>query len=174
MFSAMLRIVSAVPVTTAARTASSTSITFTALNKRKGVSDTTRGGMGCHKFREIHPKQEFRRLSFKKSFNLCLVMNPKSSPFTDFFYFDVTRGTVEQSGYYDYSLILCHRDKDGGRQIPSSVRNQDADGIIFLQDTPEELLTEVTALGVPFALVDAQSNPDDIYTTKPPLALSGP
>jgi DNA-binding LacI/PurR family transcriptional regulator len=146
---------------------SPTAVSFV-LNNRKGVSDTTRRKVwDVINSAKFIPNKSSRRLSLKKSFNLCLVMNPNSSPFTDFFYLDVTRGIVEQSGQYDYNLILCHLDstKDGGSQIPSSVTNQDADGLIFLQDTPEELLTEVTALGVPFVLVDAQSNPDNVHTT---------
>jgi DNA-binding LacI/PurR family transcriptional regulator len=92
-------------------------------------------------------------------------MNPSSSPFSDFFYFDVTRGIAEASNRYDYSLLLCQLNHDSGGVIPNSVSNQDADGIIFLQDTPEVILDGVGALGVPFVLVDAQSSVDEKYTT---------
>jgi DNA-binding LacI/PurR family transcriptional regulator len=145
---------------------SPTAVSFV-LNGRKGVSEKTRKKVLelIHSLNFI-PNQSSRRLSFKKSFNICLVMNPKSSPFTDFFYFDVTRGIVETANQYDYTLLLNHLDyTDNNKvQIPNCVSNQDADGIIFLQDTPETTLSKIESLGLPFVLVDAQVNTEK-YTT---------
>jgi DNA-binding LacI/PurR family transcriptional regulator len=149
---------------------SPTAVSFV-LNDRKGVSPITRKRvLKIINSTNFIPNRSSRRLSLKKSFNICLVMNPKSSPFTDLFYFDITRGIVEESSFYDYSLILCQLslDKINEDLIPNSVRNQDADGIIFLQDTPEAILTSVEALGVPFVLVDAQDNSDHRYITVNP------
>jgi DNA-binding LacI/PurR family transcriptional regulator len=146
---------------------SPTAVSFV-LNNRKGVSDKTRQAvLKIIKSTNFIPNKSSQRLSFKKSFNICLAMNPASSPFSDFFYFDVTRGIVEASNRYDYSLLLCqlNHDEDSGGLIPKSVSNQDADGIIFLQDTPEAILDGVAALGVPFVLVDAQADVDEKYTT---------
>jgi DNA-binding LacI/PurR family transcriptional regulator len=146
---------------------SPTAVSFV-LNNRKGVSDRTRQAvLKIIKSTNFIPNKSSRRLSFKKSFNICLAMNPASSPFSDFFYFDVTRGIVEASNRYDYSLLLCqlNHDENNGGLIPISVSNQDADGIIFLQDTPEAILDGVAALGVPFVLVDAQADVGEKYTT---------
>jgi DNA-binding LacI/PurR family transcriptional regulator len=146
---------------------SPTAVSFV-LNNRKGVSDRTRQAvLKIIKSTNFIPNKSSQRLSLKKSFNICLAMNPASSPFSDFFYFDVTRGIVEASNRYDYSLLLCqlNYDENDGGLIPKSVSNQDADGIIFLQDTPEAILDGVAALGVPFVLVDAQADVDEKYTT---------
>jgi DNA-binding LacI/PurR family transcriptional regulator len=154
---------------------SPTAVSFV-LNNRKGVSPVTRKRvLKIINSTNFIPNRSSRRLSLKKSFNICLVMNPKSSPFTDLFYFDITRGIVEESSNYDYSLILCQLNTgkitgtiDEDLLIPNSVRNQDTDGIIFLQDTPEGILTRVEELGVPFVLVDAQNNKNHRYITVNP------
>jgi LacI family transcriptional regulator len=94
-------------------------------------------------------------------------MNLVSSPFVDLFYFDVTRGIVEASNNYDYNLILSHLvyEEDGRGHIPNSVRNKDADGIIFLQDMAESILLEAETLKIPFVLIDAESKAGDKYTS---------
>jgi LacI family transcriptional regulator len=95
-------------------------------------------------------------------------MNPKSSPFADFFYFDVTRGIMEESSLYDYNLILSHlKYVNNVALVPDSVNNQDADGVIFLQDTPDAVLSKVESLGVPFVLVDAQADQGKYTTINP-------
>ena len=147
---------------------SPTAVSFV-LNNRKGVSEKTRKRV----LRVIDsvnfiPNKSSRRLSFKKSFNICLVMNPKSSPFTDFFYFDVTRGIMEESTHYEYNLVLSHlKYADNIAQVPDCVNNQDADGIIFLQDTSLDVLSKAESLGVPFVLVDAQMGLDKYTTINP-------
>jgi len=138
------------------------------LNNRKGVSDATR-----RKVLDIIDKTQFtpnrssRRLSLKKSFNICLAMNTASSPFVDLFYFDITRGIVDASTHYDYNLVLSQLNyrKNSKSHVPSSVKNRDADGIIFLQDTPEPILKEASAMQVPFILVDAELKANEIYTS---------
>ena len=152
---------------------SSTAVSFV-LNKRKGVSEKTRQKV----LEIIHsvdfiPNRSSQRLSFKKSFNLCMVMNPKSSPFDDFFYFDVTRGILEESNRFNYNLLLTHLRYDNDEaQVPDCVNNQDADGIIFLQDTPDAVLARVASRGVPFVLVDAQVGEGKYITINPDSELS--
>ena len=147
---------------------SPTAVSFV-LNNRKGVSEKTREKvLAVIRSVNFFPNKSSQRLSLKKSFNLCLVMNPKSSPFADFFYFDVTRGILEESRRYDYNLVLSYLRYSGGEaQIPDSVSNQDADGVIFLQDTPGSVLSGVETLGVPFVLVDAQVEEDKYITINP-------
>jgi DNA-binding LacI/PurR family transcriptional regulator len=145
---------------------SQTAVSFV-LNNRKGISEKTRRRI----LKVIHltnftPNKSSRRLSFKKSFNICLAVNPKSSPFADFFYFDITRGIAEESNYYNYNLLLSHLNHNGGK-IPDSINGQDADGIIFLQDTPVSLLARIESLNVPFVLVDAQTDSDKYTTINP-------
>lgn len=138
------------------------------LNNRVGVSEATR-----KKVLEIINKMEFtpnrssRRLSLKKSFNVCLAMSTASSPFADLFYYDITKGIVDASARYDYNLILnqINYKKGGKGNVPSSVKNRDADGIIFLQDTPESILKKTAAMHVPFILVDAEPKSNEIYTS---------
>jgi DNA-binding LacI/PurR family transcriptional regulator len=138
------------------------------LNNRVGVSEATRKKvLEIINETEFTPNRSSRRLSLKKSFNICLAMSTASSPFVDLFYFDITRGIVDASTRYDYNLILNQLSyKKGGKShIPSSVRNKDADGIIFLQDTPEPILKEAAAMQVPFILVDAEPKANEIYTS---------
>ena len=147
---------------------SPTAVSFV-LNNREGVSEKTRKKvLKVIESVNFIPNKNSRRLSLKKSFNICLVMNPRSSPFIDFFYFDVTRGIMEESISYDYNLILIQiKYINNTAQVPDSVYNQDADGIIFLQDTPIEVLSKVEAMGVPFVLVDAQTGLDKYTSINP-------
>jgi DNA-binding LacI/PurR family transcriptional regulator len=138
------------------------------INNRKGVSDETRSKVQDI-IKEMHftPNMNSRRLSMKKSFNICLALNPVSSPFIDLFYFDITRGIVAASTHYNYNLVLNHLNykKNSKSHVPSSVKNKDADGIIFFQDTPEPVLKEAAGMQVPFILVDAEPSANEIYTS---------
>jgi DNA-binding LacI/PurR family transcriptional regulator len=145
---------------------SRTAVSFV-LNNRKGVGEETRQKiLNVIRLTNFTPNKSSRRLSFKKSFNICLIMNPKSSPFIDFFYFDITRGIVEESNHYDYNLLLNHLNHGSG-QIPDSISSQDADGIICLQDTPDSILAQIKSLNIPFVLVDAQTDSDKYTTINP-------
>jgi DNA-binding LacI/PurR family transcriptional regulator len=138
------------------------------LNNRKGVSDATRKKvLDIINETQFTPNRSSRRLSLKKSFNICLAINTASSPFVDLFYYDVTRGIVDASTHYDYNLILNQLSykKNNKSHVPSSVKNKDADGIIFLQDTPEPILKEALTMNVPFILVDAEPKAKEIYTS---------
>ena len=138
------------------------------INNREGVSEATRKKvLGIINEMKFTPNMSSRRLSLKKSFNICLAINAVSSPFVDLFYFDITRGIVDASAQYDYNLILCQLDyrKNSRNHVPSSIRNRDADGVIFLQDTPEPILKEITAMGVPFIIIDSEPNAKEIYTS---------
>ena len=144
---------------------SPTAVSFV-INKRKGISEKTRSKI-LKVINSVNyiPNRNSQRLSLKKSFNLCVVMNPKSSPFADFFYYDVTRGILEESANYDYNLILSYLKYHSNKvQIPDVIHYKDADGIIFLQDTPELVLSGTLARGIPFVLVDAQAD-NEKYTT---------
>jgi DNA-binding LacI/PurR family transcriptional regulator len=138
------------------------------LNNRKGVSDATRKKvLDIINETQFTPNRSSRRLSLKKSFNICLAINTASSPFVDLFYYDVTRGIVDASTHYDYNLILNQLSykKNNKSHVPSSVKNKDADGIIFLQDTPEPILKEALTMQVPCILVDAEPKAKEIYTS---------
>ena len=138
------------------------------LNNRKGVSDETRRKiLGVIKKTQFTPNRNSRRLSMNRSFNICLAMNAASSPFIDLFYFDVTRGIVDASTFYDYNLVLSHLKytENSKGHVPSCVKNRDADGIIFLQDTPEHILKEAAAMQVPFIIIDTELNTEETYTS---------
>jgi DNA-binding LacI/PurR family transcriptional regulator len=144
---------------------SPTAVSFV-INNRKGVSAATRQKViKIINSTKFIPNKSSQRLSLKKSFNICLVMNPKSSPFSDLFYYDITRGIVEESSRCGYSLLLSQIDCSDRDPLPNSVRNHDADGLILLQDTPERILRKIKALKLPFVLVDAQVNISNKYTT---------
>lgn len=138
------------------------------LNNRVGVSEATRKKvLDIISETQFTPNRSSRRLSLKKSFNICLAINTASSPFIDLFYFDIARGIVDASTSCDYNLILSQLNysKSGKKHVPSSVKNRDADGVIFLQDTPDAILKETAAMQIPFILVDAELKANETHTT---------
>ncbi|MBQ7108860.1 MAG: LacI family DNA-binding transcriptional regulator [Clostridia bacterium] len=143
-----------------------TAVSFV-LNNKPGVSAATR-----EKIQKIINETEFKpsltskKLVLNKSFNICLVMNAFSSPFEDLFYFEITRGIINQSLKYGYNIIIS-KPVMSQSELPDLVYSGDADGIIFMQDISKTLIDKANASGVPFLVVDSHSNIDGVTSINP-------
>ena len=145
---------------------SMTAVSFV-LNDRPGVSEETR-----EKVRKIieetgfKPNLNSKKLLFNKSFNICMMINLKSSPFEDLFYFEITKGILNKSHKYGYNITInepVHAESD----LPDMVYSGDVDGMIFMQDIPDELTQKAIASGVPFVVVDAHSIREGVTSINP-------
>ncbi|MCG8451799.1 MAG: LacI family transcriptional regulator [Spirochaetales bacterium] len=102
-----------------------------------------------------------RRLIENRSYNICLLIRPSSSPFQDLFYYEVMQGLLETCQQAGYNLIFCHLERDESERfiMPRTVANRDCDGIAIFQDIDHQFLTELKETGVPVVLVDNHSIP---------------
>ena len=143
-----------------------TAVSFV-LNNKPGVSDATR-----EKIQKIISETDFKpslsskKLVLKKSFNICLIMNAFSSPFEDLFYFEITRGIINQSMKCGYNVIIS-KPIMSQSELPDLIYSGDADGIIFMQDINQTLIDKANASGVPFLIVDSHSNNENVTSINP-------
>lgn len=143
-----------------------TAVSFV-LNNKPGVSEATR-----KKVQKIIDETEFipnlnsKKLVLNKSFNICLMMNNSSSPFEDLFYFEITRGVINQSMKCGYNVIISKPIMNQS-ELPDLIYAGEADGIIFMQDISSSLLEKASKSGVPFIVVDSHSNNQDITSINP-------
>jgi undecaprenyl pyrophosphate phosphatase UppP len=84
----------------------------------------------------------------KKSFNICLMLNSFSSPFEDLFYFETTRGITNRSIKLGYNITITKPVKKQ-TELPDIIYSGDADGIILMQDTDENLIEKANKNRVP-------------------------
>lgn len=143
-----------------------TAVSFV-LNNKPGVSEATR-----KKIQKIIDETDFKpnltskKLVLNKSFNICLIINPYSSPFEDLFYFEITRGILNRSRKYDYNIIIS-RPIMSNSELPDIVYSGDADGIIFMQDIAPILIEKAVACKLPFVIVDSHSRNNKITSINP-------
>ena len=143
-----------------------TTVSFV-LNNKPGVSDAIR-----KKVQDIIDETNFkpnlnsRKLLKNKSYNICLIINSSSSPFEDLFYFDITRGIINQAHRYGYNLIISKLESDN-EDLPELVYSGETDGIIFFQDISKVILKKAKECGIPFVIVDSHSNIDGITSVNP-------
>lgn len=143
-----------------------TAVSFV-LNNKPGVSESTR-----EKVQKIIDETEFKpnlnskKLVMNKSFNICLMMNPYSSPFEDLFYFEITRGIINRSMKCNYNVIIS-RPIMAQSELPDLIYSGDADGIIFMQDISQSLIDKANKCGVPFLVVDSHSTDENITSINP-------
>lgn len=143
-----------------------TAVSFV-LNDKPGISDETR-----EKVKQIIeetgfvPNRSSRNLVKNKSYNISLMINSKSSPFHDLFYFEITRGILDRSRKYGYNIIIS-RPVDDRTDLPDSVYSGDTDGLIFMQDVGEELMDKAMQVGIPFVVADSHSSKKGITSILP-------
>lgn len=135
------------------------------INDRPGVSEETRV-----KVRSIiertgfTPNMNSRRLVYKRSFNIALVMNNERTPFEDLFYVSITRGLLRKSKEYGYNIVFTEMDVVNNEvHMPELIRSHDTDGIIFLQGSDMGVLRATDRLDIPYVVVDAHEK-DVPYT----------
>lgn len=130
------------------------------INNKVGVSEETR-----KKVTDIIEKTGYKpninskRLYFKKTYNIAIVYNQKSSPFDDLFYFEISRGVLERTILIDYNLVFSlikeSSSSSNSFDLPGVIKNRDCDGIIFYQDINPLILKEVDKIGIPYVIVDS-------------------
>ena len=137
---------------------STTAVSFV-INNKNGISDRTRSKvLEIIKQTNFIPSLNSRRLFFKKSYNISLVIKQSSSPFSDLFYFEITKGVLDKSKEYGYNIVFTEiYIKNGIVQIPEIIKQNDSDGIIFLQDTEQPILNAIEKLEIPYVVVDAHT-----------------
>jgi len=144
---------------------SPTAVSFV-INGRDGLSDTTRKRiLAVIKETNFTPSVSSQRLSFRRSFNIALMYPATASPFTDLFYYEIASGLTEELTRNNYNVVFTPLESGGDKsELPHIIRRKDADGAIFFYDTSEALLGELDNAGIPYVLVDWQSN-KETHTT---------
>lgn len=143
-----------------------TAVSFV-LNNKPGVSDETREHV--QKIIDetgFKPNLNSKKLLFNKSFNICVMINPDSSPFEDLFYFEITRGILNKSREHGYTISISEPIYEES-ELPDMVYIGDTDGIIFMQDITDALTEKVIASDIPFVVVDSHSLSDNVTSVNP-------
>lgn len=143
---------------------SPTAVSFV-INNKDGVSEETRRIVNeVIERTNFKPSVNSRRLFFKKSFNISIIVCNTSSPFNDLFYFEIAKGLLQKSKEFGYNIVFTDISTEGNKVIlPDIIKQKDTDGIIFLQDTEKSILNEVNRHNIPYVVIDAHSTCDD-YT----------
>ncbi len=143
-----------------------TAVSFV-LNDKPGVSQKTRDSVKrIIKETGFKPNLNSKKLLLKKSFNICLMINSFSSPFEDLFYFEITRGIINQSRKYNYNIVMS-KPIMAQSELPDMIYSGDADGMIFMQDISPALMEKAIASGVPFVVVDSHSTKEQVTSINP-------
>lgn len=142
----------------------STSAVSYVLNNRQGVSEATRKRIqrviDDHRY---EPNINSVRLVSQKSFNIRIAIRDQSSPFQDFFYFEIAQGVLERSGAAGYNLVFSNLSLGvKSEAFLRSVDRGDTDGIIFFQDVDQTLLARLREADVPAVVIDAHQSDDSI------------
>lgn len=152
---------------------SPTAVSFV-LNNKDGVSEETR-----KKVNEVIEKTNFqpslnsRRLFFKKSYNITVVMRQTASPFDDLFYFEITKAILTKIREFGYNMVFSDIHVDGGViNLPDIIKYNDTDGIIFLQDTEKIVLNEIEKRNIPYVVIDAHTFDGSFTFVSPDYTIS--
>jgi LacI family transcriptional regulator len=135
------------------------------INNRPGVSEETRRKvMAIIDKTNFIPNMNSRRLVYKRSYNIALVMHNEQTPFEDLFYVAITRGLLRKSKEYGYNIVFTEIDVVNNEvHMPQMIRHHDTDGVIFLQGSDAAILRATDHLVIPYVVVDAQDR-DASYT----------
>jgi len=152
---------------------SPTAVSFV-INDKPGVSEQTRKRVKeVIRMMNFTPSVNSRRLFFKKSYNISIVIRQTSSPFDNLFYFEIARGLLTRSKNYGYNIVFTDVSIENGRiMLPDIIMQNDTDGIIFLQDTETAILKEIDKENIPYVVVDAHSTPEGITVVAADYELS--
>jgi len=129
------------------------------LNDRDGIGDATRERIhSVIKQLDYYPNAASQRLTMHKSFNISFLYSGIASPFTDLFYYEVAGGLTEELTQNRYNTVFTPFECDGAAyELPQIIKRQDADGAVILQQAPPAMLDELDELGLPYVLIDWQS-----------------
>lgn len=150
---------------------SPTAVSF-ALNNKKGISaETEKRIMEIVEAYDYVPDKNSLRLNHKKSYNVCLMMKSKASPFDDLFYFGVSKGIMQRGMHYNYNIVMSQVEDDQTK-VPDIIRQNDADGVIIFQNANEELIRELDEYSTPYVFVDLHSSNAKRLKIKPDYEVS--
>ena len=128
------------------------------LNDKEGVSEETRDKIKLIiEQTGFTPNVHTRRLNLGKSFNINLAIRQNASPISNMFYIEILLGILDASKNYPYNIVLSDiSDAEREQRLLHNIRNNDTDGIIFVQDPSPHLVAEVAETNLPFLVVDTQ------------------
>ena len=142
----------------------STSAVSYVLNNRKGVSEETRA-----RIRKIierygyQPNLNSVRLVSRRSFNIRIAIQNRSSPFHDFFFYEIAQGVVEGSSRVGYNIVFSNLSGEGGADsFLRSIEGSDIDGIIFFLDVDPQLLYRVREAQIPAVVIDGHQTESSV------------
>lgn len=142
----------------------STSAVSYVLNDRKGVSDETRA-----RIQEVirhfgyRPNINSLRLVSRRSFNIRIAIQNRSSPFHDFFFHEIARGVLEGSARAGYNIVFCNLGDTGSSEdFVRRIDRTDTDGIIFFLDVDAVLIGRVRQEQIPAVVIDGHETASDI------------
>lgn len=152
---------------------SPTAVSFV-INNKEGVSEDTRKKVSeVIERTNFRPSLNSRRLLFKKSFNIALVIRQTSSPFNNLFYFEIAKGLLEKSKEFGYNIVFTDTSSEVDKIIlPDIIKLKDTDGIIFFEEAERAIINELGLLGIPFIIIDAHSFNSDITSINADYELS--
>ena len=137
---------------------SQTAVSFV-INNKPGVSEETREKVQkVIQSTKYMPNIHSRRLSFNKSYNICIMIKESSGPFENLFYFDIAKGLMKKSKEYGYNVVFSDMVmKQNKSVVPDIIKNNDTDAIIFLQDIDSKMIKEIDKYKIPYIIIDAHS-----------------
>ncbi|MEA4965158.1 MAG: LacI family DNA-binding transcriptional regulator [Oscillospiraceae bacterium] len=135
------------------------------LNNKGGVSEKTKERiLQIIAQTGFTPNVHTRRLNLRKSFNINLAIKQNVSTLTNLFYMEILLGILSESRNYDYNIVLSDiSDLEREKHLLRNIKNSDTDGIIFIQDPSQYIITEVEEADLPHIIVDTQ-NPNHQHT----------
>jgi len=145
---------------------SKTAVSFV-LNGKEGVGEETRNRvLAVIEQTNYSPNVHTRRLNLKKSFTIYVVMHQQEVSFANLFNMEIIFGILNKSKELGYSVVFISisDEKDIGI-LSGYVRNKDTDGIIFMQDPENSILSIVEDSSIPFLVVDSHA-PDTVSYTQ--------
>ena len=126
------------------------------INGKKGVSDETRKKVEeIIKSTDFIPNPNSRRLFYKKTYNIGLIIEKNSTTLDSFFHLEITREIVHVCEGRGYNLIISSTEvADSNVEVPKIIKTSDVDGIIFLCDIKPSMLAELQKYSIPKVFVD--------------------
>lgn len=127
------------------------------INGKKGVSDETRKKVEdiIHSVNFI-PNPNSRRLFYKKSNNIGLILENNTTTLDNLFYLEITKELVHVCEEKGYNLIFTASFQDRNPvKVPNIVKSRDVEGIIYHCDTGNILINELDKYKIPVVFVDS-------------------
>ncbi len=152
---------------------SKTTVSFV-LNDKPGVSEETRKKvLSVIERTNYTPTLNSRRLYYRKSFTIAVVLDKCAPGFDNLFFFGIMNALMKRCMHYNYALVYSEYSLvDDEYVLPQNIVNKDVDGLIFLRDIPLAMISKLHALDIPFVVADDHSEHTSLHTVKADYALA--